>query len=360
MAPEQFRMDPRGRSPLVDVYALGGLLYWMATGRYPRGQSIAEILASHRSDESPAQEGDIEEIDLDLIIRRALSHDPADRQAAAGGLADDLEAWLERRPISWTRPPLSRVARLWLRRRPWAAAGVLLLGVGAIASVAAAMHFRSAAADAIAQERAAREALSAEADRRRTLESGMIGLVGEGERLRTMRFHGEDAFSMWTHDFIARRMVMAPEGVEQAHSLGRRRFLEQGIERGLAEQRHLETALLRNLLGSFLIEDGAFSDAATVLAEAVRGLEQMTTPDDPSLLAARALLATARAHIAEPGDRDALLALAATITDGLPRYGEHSPVRGAMLDALRRLYAPGMLDMPDRLEALDADAVATR
>ena len=360
MAPEQFRMDARGRSPLVDVYALGGLLYWMATGRYPRGQSIGEILTSHRNDESPAQEGDIEEIDLDLIIRRALSHDPADRQPAAASVADDLQAWLERRPIGWTRPPLSRAARLWLRRRPWSAAGVLLLMLCALGSGSAAVYFRNAANVSEARLRAVRDSLTAESKELDALKSGMFEIAGSVKPLESMRFNGADAFDMWLQELISRRQIVALDGWKEAHLVGRRQFLEQYIEKADHEGRRLQATLLRNLLGSFLIEDGAFADAAAVLDEAVGNLEQMTTPDDPSLFAARALLATAEAHLAEPGDRDTLLTLATTITDGLPRYGGNSPVRDAMLDALRRLYAPDMLDMPERLDALDAESVAAR
>ena len=43
MSPEQFRMEPGALTIPSDVYALGGMLYWMVTGELPNGSTPEEI-----------------------------------------------------------------------------------------------------------------------------------------------------------------------------------------------------------------------------------------------------------------------------------------------------------------------------
>src|SRR5262249_52268494 len=69
--------------------------------------------------------------DLETICAKCLEREPGARYRSAGDLADDLERWLERRPIA--ARPVSTPARAlrWARRNPAITAmAVLLLAFG--------------------------------------------------------------------------------------------------------------------------------------------------------------------------------------------------------------------------------------
>ncbi|RMD62036.1 MAG: serine/threonine protein kinase [Planctomycetota bacterium] len=132
MSPEQYRLEPGWRTPPTDIYALGGLLYWLLTGRLPNGDSERQIEATLCNRDCPPPPPALRSLrrdvdaDLEAICQRALAWRPHDRHSSAGALADDLEAWLSHEPIGWRKPSLPRVVRLWAQRRPYAAAFSLL------------------------------------------------------------------------------------------------------------------------------------------------------------------------------------------------------------------------------------------
>src|SRR5262249_11770528 len=136
MAPEQAagRVDQIG--PLVDVYALGAIMYEMLTGRPPfRGASVRETLEQVRGQEplSPRLLTRRRPRALERIPLKRMAKAPGRRYATARDLADDLHRWLNgeairARPVGWWE----RGVR-WVRRRP-ATAG--LLAVSAVAVLA--------------------------------------------------------------------------------------------------------------------------------------------------------------------------------------------------------------------------------
>lgn len=146
MAPEQFRMEPGALAPPADVYALGGILHWLLTARLASGSTRDEVVAAHtdrarRAPSPRAVQPKVDE-DLDAICRRALSPAPADRYASPAQFADDLESWLRREPIAWTRPSIVRIVQLWLLRRPTLAASLVIVAALVVGGVWAAGHFR--------------------------------------------------------------------------------------------------------------------------------------------------------------------------------------------------------------------------
>lgn len=136
IAPEQFRCEPGCFSGPADIYAIGGVLFFMLTGQHANGdtpEAVANRLAVAQPRGTPGPSirvaGSAGDESLDRVCARALSPHPADRHASAAALADDLEAWLEHRPISWQRPSVLRVGRLWCRRRPLVAALSVMTGL---------------------------------------------------------------------------------------------------------------------------------------------------------------------------------------------------------------------------------------
>lgn len=111
MAPEQLQ----GKASVsTDVYGLGAILYYGLTKRAPYvAAQLAELLEAVRRADlvAPRRLDPSIPLDLDTIAMRALAPEPSSRYASAAELADDLERWLDRRPIR--ARPLNRVQLLW-------------------------------------------------------------------------------------------------------------------------------------------------------------------------------------------------------------------------------------------------------
>ena len=150
VAPEQIRgehVDAR-----TDVYALGGVLHFMLTGRVPfERQNEHAKLWAHLSSPAPRPSDVRPELppELDAVVLRAMAKDPADRYPSAGDLARSARSAAghadapgpERTvargaaaPEGTTIASRSRVALAARRRRgPVIAAGALILAAGAAA-----------------------------------------------------------------------------------------------------------------------------------------------------------------------------------------------------------------------------------
>ncbi len=159
MAPEQAWGQTHQIGPLTDLYALGAILYEMLVGRPPfQGASPLETLELVRMQEPvpPTRLQPKIPVDLETICLKCLQKDPAKRYADAGALADDLQRFLDARPIL-ARPvgPVERLAR-WCRRNPKVAAltgtvAVLLVTVTTVSSYAAISLDRLNKAESAAQ-----------------------------------------------------------------------------------------------------------------------------------------------------------------------------------------------------------------
>ena len=136
MAPEQAEGRPDVGKP-ADVWALGGVLYDLLTGRPPfAGSSALDTLEMVRTREpvSPGQLAAHVPRDIETICLKCLQKDPARRYASAGELADDLRRFLDGRPIVARPVPAYDRAWRWAKRNKAVAvlgslAALLLLAV---------------------------------------------------------------------------------------------------------------------------------------------------------------------------------------------------------------------------------------
>src|SRR5882724_11884704 len=123
IAPEQAKVSAADLTPAADVYSLGAILFDLLTGQPPfLGEHALAVI--QQASEKPApklrslsRDGGTDR-DLETICAKCLEREPGARYYSAGDLADDLERWLEGRPIS-ARPVSAPVRALrWSRRNP--------------------------------------------------------------------------------------------------------------------------------------------------------------------------------------------------------------------------------------------------
>jgi lipoprotein NlpI len=138
MAPEQAEGRTRDVGPAADIYALAAILYELLTGRPPfKGSSKRETLEQVCTRE-PVPVRQLQPAvprDLETICLKGLRKDPRQRYASAAALADDVQRWLDGRPIHARPVPAWERLWKWARRRP-ELAGLALAVVVALVGLA--------------------------------------------------------------------------------------------------------------------------------------------------------------------------------------------------------------------------------
>jgi len=162
-SPEQVLGEPA--TTASDVYGLGMLLYELLTGSYPYrvssggpdeiGNAISEqaperpslavvrLDPAARSPEvitearrtSPARLARLLDGDLELIVLHALHKEPERRYASAQQLADDIDRYLQGRPVLAHRDSWYYRAGKFIQRHPLASTSGLILAVALLAAL---------------------------------------------------------------------------------------------------------------------------------------------------------------------------------------------------------------------------------
>jgi eukaryotic-like serine/threonine-protein kinase len=99
MAPEQAQGDVGAVGPNVDIYALGGVLYYLLTGQPPfTGPTTLTILTKLVTEATPppSRVNPAIPADLEAICLKCLAKKPQDRYTSAQELWDALQAWLQK------------------------------------------------------------------------------------------------------------------------------------------------------------------------------------------------------------------------------------------------------------------------
>jgi WD40 repeat protein/serine/threonine protein kinase len=199
MAPEQAQGKAKEVGPATDIYALGAILYELLTGRPPfRAETALETLHQVQAVEPvpPSRLQPKLPRDLETITLKCLAKEPARRYPTAGALADDLQRWLEGRPIQARRVGTPERLWRWCRRNPTLAgaisAATLFLVLGTLVSSLVAVHAWGEA------RRADREAAGA----------------GEAKRLSDRRYYAAD-MKLASLDWAAGQVGLVEERLRQ-------------------------------------------------------------------------------------------------------------------------------------------------
>ncbi len=172
MSPEQASGQTKLIGPATDVYGLGAILYHALTGRPPFNtpnaiQTIRQVIADDPISPRRLQK-DIPR-DLETICCKCLEKNPARRYATAALLADDLQRFIEERPINARSVSQWERALKWTRRRPALATLILLTALAIPATIGGLLFHTKTLNAALDREKEARAQVAVELQRSQRL-----------------------------------------------------------------------------------------------------------------------------------------------------------------------------------------------
>lgn len=167
MSPEQVSGDSRQVGPRSDVFAMGGMLYCLLTGRPPfQAPTLLDLLkqVKHQEPVSPRRLTSNLPVDLETICLKCLAKEPGRRYQSAKEFAEDLDRFLKGMPV--VARPVSQAERVWrwCKRYPAVAGLIAAVILSLMAGATVSTYY------AIAANRRAQEALQQSARAERNFE----------------------------------------------------------------------------------------------------------------------------------------------------------------------------------------------
>ncbi|MCA9050069.1 MAG: serine/threonine protein kinase, partial [Planctomycetaceae bacterium] len=336
MSPEQVSGNRTAIDHRTDVYSLGATLFELLTLHPAYDETSRARLIYRISTEDPVslrKHNPAIPVDLDTIIRKAMSREPESRYASAAALAEDLRRFRDSRPILARRPSLTERLTKWSRRHrsavTVAVAGMVLLTIGLIISTVLIVQEHGRATTALEETRGA---LASEAEQhsraernlqlaqqhfdkaREMLESFM--LIAEDEMAHSEELQETRAVMLqlslnYYQDFIdsardnpplQKELVASHQRIAQIlHTIGSTHAAREALEQALQTQERLvrdnpHDESLRRTLFSMYFQLGAFDGAGPIYLLRNDSVRQHLNLSDAQIQAAEVLNDTYRDH----------------------------------------------------------------
>ena len=289
MSPEQAAGESHWTDSRTDIYALGVVLFQLATGELPFRGSHEMHLYRKQIEDAPELTKLNPHIsqDFSTICLQCLERDPNRRYTKAGDVAAELRRYVRGEPI--LARPISRLARLWrwAKRKPALAAVSVLTMFIAVVGPIVAVTIAMQSSELQKQSAEQIKTIAQEQDARRELTKENLQLA---QRLETLRgaVPGVESFAQgWQRQLI--------KHIISTHYAGRDSLLDS------KKSSTSEQAKLHSAIGFMYAEVGRNALAIEHLQRAKRALSQLLQlhPDDPALLAGLAECSEAIAKVAK-------------------------------------------------------------
>lgn len=347
----------------ADVYSLGVLIYALLTRHLPisyEGLSIAQSIdrANTTTPPPPSLLAPRVHPDVDAILMKALSRDPADRYSSIDSLANDIRAYLEGRPVTAKEPTaFYRLAR-FINRNSIAVAATTVAALSLITLTSVAVSQANEARkqrDAVLLEQqrvhASNEFFGGLIDELDTTPMTSLALLDKATLLLRNQYDNEQSFMAYTLYEIARRYARLNETDKQVA------LLEQVIAlSGSRKDERIQAASLCRLSSAVSPRDAAKAERYFVQGKAA--FNALSEPGIDASVDCLRMLASKKQRENDIDGALELLMQAKTITES--QEGVSVDIRGPLLDRISYTYyiagqAPKSLDyLSEALSLLDA------
>lgn len=268
-APEQFRGEDGAFTPRADIYALGGLLYYLLSGEISNGSTPEDVAALHLGQR--VRKKLVAPPELAYVSERALSPNKVDRYDTAEQFEADLTAYLEKRPLPSRPVGVVEHTRKWCLRHPGRAVAVVAMCMGIVVGIGAVWFWQ-------AEQHAKQLKIAEEATRltQEELDRHKVRLATQFESiaysLRVLTATGSsERINAGLH--LVQMLDRVPFDTEEKsvstveHQRGMlERIIQTGVEQGRSD--HFDVQVARLMLSMILMRETEWERALNVSSEA--------------------------------------------------------------------------------------------